>query len=275
VQFGGSGPLHYVPRESFSFGFAVANDSSDRIVITAAHVVVPKHTLIHQIRARLARWKPPSCDGMCAPYDVPRNAYRGAPFTAKPRWVVAVMFDMRLGRCSEIPGASSTPITRFRIGYRTPDGKAHAAVLSLGRTALRLLMPKPEDCAQPRSDLKVQGPDRLFTSSYNTRPGSTGDLCTIAGGSLSFESRLYLLYRRERVFVEIPHFAGVGAYTNAIATLVARKQTVFRTDTAKVHVTTSNGRVVYAHVFAGHYAHHGEKSVPFKIAGEMRCRVTR
>ena len=220
--FGGVGepPMHYTPRGGFSFGFVLENTTNKPIVITAAHVVAPKHTLIHQIRARFHSWNAPPCNGMCIPY-VPFNRSPGAPFTAEPHEGVAVLLSFRFGRCSEITGAKSTPITRFRVGYRTPDGQTHRLVLSLGRAELRLLMPKPEDCARPRSDLRVQGPDRLFTSSENTRPGSVGDVCSIAGGTLSFESRLYLLYARERVYIEIPHFAGKGVYTHAIATLVA------------------------------------------------------
>ena len=275
TYFGSAGgrPMHFTPRGRFSFGFVLENTTGKRIVVTAAHVVEPTHTLIHQIRARFHRWNPPPCNGMCAPYD-PTSSYTGSPFTIRAQEGAAVALNFRFGRCAEIPAANSAPITRFRVGYRTPDGKPHTLVLSLGRAELRLQMPKPEDCAQPRSDLRVQAPDNLFTSSYSTRPGSTGDVCSIAGGTLSFESRLYLLYARERVYVQIPHFAGKGFYTDGIATLVARKKTVFRTETAKVRVTTSNGRVVYAHIFAGHYAHHGEKRVPFKIAGTMRCKLT-
>ena len=278
TYFGSAGGqlLHYTPRGSFSFGFVLENTTDKRIVIKAGHVVEPTHTLIHLIRARFNRWNPPPCppSTSCIPYNVPLSSYTGSPFTVRPQEGAAVELNFHFGRCTDIPTANAAPITRFRVGYRMPDGKARTLVLSLGRAELRLQMPKPEDCAQPRSDLRVQAPDNLFTSSYSTRPGSTGDVCSIAGGTLSFESRLYLLYARERVYVQIPHFAGKGFYTDGIATLVARKKTVFRSETAKVRVTTSNGRVVYAHIFAGHYAHHGEKSVPFKIAGTMRCKLT-
>lgn len=274
----GAQPMHFVPNGHFAVGVVVENRSGQRIVLTAARVVEPRHTLIHQIRTRFHLWSPPHCppDTLCAPYDgfPPRGPIVPLrPLTVRRGKAVGVELVFRLGACREIPSANPAPISRLRVTFRTRTGQTLHRVLSLGRATLHLQMPKPEDCAQPRSDLKVQGPDRLFTSSESTRPGSKGDVCSVAGGMLNFESRLYLLYARERIYLRLPHFTGTGAYDDGIVTLVARGRTVFRSDNAKVRVTKSTGRRVAAHLFAGHYAHHGERSVPFKIAGTMRCRI--
>lgn len=277
VEASGGGPMHFLANRHFAIGVVVENRSGQRIVVTAARVLEPRRTLIHQIRARFHRWNPPHCppDTSCISQSFPLRGpiVPTRPFTVEPRKDVGVELDFRLGSCAEIPGANPAPISRLRVTFRAPDGRIHSRVLWLGRAALRLQMPKPEDCAQPRSSLVVQGPNHLFTSSESTRPGSKGDICSVAGRTLRFRSRLYLLYRRERIYLRLPRFRGRGAYTDGIVTLVARRTIVYRSDAAKVRVTKATRREVFAHVFAGQYAHHHEKSVPFKIAGTMRCRV--
>lgn len=271
--------LRYVPKAHFAVGVVLENTSGQRIAVTDARVLEPQRTLVHQIGTQFYRWSPPKCpqegDIPCPPRAFPLHASgaRPQPLTVKPRRDIGVALDFRLGSCAEIPTASSTPISRLRVTFRLPTGRTHVLVLPLARANLHLRMPKPEDCAQPRSDLKIQAPDRLFTYSEWTKPGSTGDVCSVAGRTLRFRSRLFLLYARERVYLRLTHFTGRGEYDDGIVTLVARGQTVFRTEAAKLRVTTATSHRVVAHLFAGHYAHHHERSVPFLIQGTLRCRV--
>jgi hypothetical protein len=269
--------LRFVPKAHFAVGVVLDNESGKQIVVTAARVVEPRHTLVHQIGTQFHRWSPTTCEGdapcLSGDFQLHSHVAHPRPFTVPRGKALGVELDYRFGSCGEIPAANPAPVSRLRVTFRTPDGRVHARVLSLGRVRIHLLMPKPEDCAQPRSSLFVQAPDNLFTSSESTRPGSKGDVCSVADGALRFRSRMYLLYARERIYLRLPRFTGRGSYADGIATLVARGKTVFRSDTAKVRVIFATSRKVVAHLFAGHYAHHHERSVPFKISGILRCRV--
>jgi hypothetical protein len=282
VALGGSGEgqrLRFLPDRKFALGILLQNDSRGYVVITRAKVVEPTRTLIHQTGSRFHGWRIATCPAgaRCPAPAFPIGsgvAHHPHPFMIEPGGNVGVELDFRLGSCADVPDANAAPISRLRVSYRTSDGPPRQRDFTLGYDSLRLRMPKPEDCAQPRSALFVNDPSHIGTSYLFTIPGSEGDVCTRTGKGLVFRSRAMENNdrARERVEILVPSFAGVGIYKNAIAAAVVRGKTVFET-AAFVRVAKSTGREVFAKVRADRLRPQAA-TAPWRIYGWMRCRVS-
>jgi hypothetical protein len=165
------------------------------VIVERVDVLEPKRTLIHQTGVRFHSLTAPSCPtGAYCPMDLEFRigsgiAHHSRPFTLEPGKLLGVELDFRLGSCADVPSASSAPISQLRVTYRTTGSATQQHVFALGADSLRLRMPKPEDCASPRSTLWVNYPSHIGTSYLFTIPGSKGDVCTRAGGGLVFRSR--------------------------------------------------------------------------------------
>lgn len=275
--------LRFIPDARFAVGVLLENTSRGRLVVTGAEVLEPTRTLVHQIGTQFHPWRPFKCPpGASCPAPVfPLHARvaHPRPFAVAPGKDVGVELDFRLGSCAQIPGAGSTPISRLRVSFRTAGGPIRQRVLALAGAELHLRMPKPEDCAQPRSSLSVDGPQGYSTSYDWTVPGSKGDVCTLRGHTLGFRSRTYrYVYenaRTVRIEVRVPRFAGTGAYSGAVVTVVADGVAVFRSYNGVVTVTKATSHEVVAQVAAGHPPSPNKRGTPFRVYGTMRCRVVR
>ena len=273
--------LRFIPFGQFELGLLLRNTSRGTLVVTNARLLEPRRTLVHQIGTRFHPWHVFKCPpgAMCPAHGFPLKGgpARPRPFSVAVGKYLGVELDLRLGSCAEIPGANPAPITRLRVSFRTATGVTGRRVFALDGAELHLRMPKPEDCAQPRSTLSIEGPQRYATSYYWTEPGSTGDVCTIAGRTLSFESRVYqagIVQRPVRVTVRIRHFAGAGSYRATVSAVVRGRQVVSYPRSI-VTVTAATRRKVIAQVATTRRAAPDGRGTPFKIAGTMRCRVVR
>lgn len=274
--------LRFIPLGQFEIGLLLQNKAAQPLVVVDARVLEPQRTLIHQIGTRFHRWHVFKCPpGALCPlhaFGMKPGPSHPHPFALGARKDVGVELDFRLGSCSQIAGASPAAISRLRVTFRAADGAVRNRTFPLGGAELHLRMPKPEDCAQPRSTLSVEGPQRYMTSYYWTEPGSTGDVCTIGGGTLSFASRVYQagnVLRPVRVDVSLAHFAGTGTYRRAIVSVRAGGRAVYVSRKGLVTVTKATSREIVGTVAAGHRPLPNVKGIPFQISGTMRCSVRR
>jgi hypothetical protein len=282
VALGGSGDgqrLRFLPNRKFAAGILLQNASRAPVVVENAAVVEPARTLIHQTGARFHAWRFAKCPpGASCPAPTFRIgsglAHHPRPFTLQRGGEVGVELDFRLGSCADVPGASSAPISRLRVTFRTAGGRQRQHVFAFGFDSLRLRMPKPEDCSFPRSTLFVNDPSHIGTSYYFTIPGSKGDVCSESGGGLVFRSRAMKNddYVPERVEIRIPGFAGTGTYHGATAAAVVDGKTVFHTP-AVVTVTKATNGEVFAKVQADRLRPQAS-TVPYRIYGWLRYRVS-
>jgi hypothetical protein len=272
IALGGSDAgqrLRFLPNRKFAAGLVLQSESQSPVVVEKVEVLAPRRTLIHQTGARFHPLTMPSCPpGASCPADLTFPigsgvAHRSRPFTLAPGKVVGVELDFRLGSCADVPGAGSTPVSRLRVAYRTAGGPTRQHVFALGGDALVLRMPKPEDCAFPRSTLFVNDPSQIGTSYLFTIPGSKGDVCTRAGHGLVFRSRAMKNDDSlpERVEIHFSPIEGPANNDGARVGVVVAGRTVFHTR-GLLDVTKANGREVFAKVHAG------------RIHGWMRCRVS-
>lgn len=270
VALGGSDNgqrVRFLPNKRFAIGIVLENTSRTSVVVTRTEVVEPPRTLLHQTGARFRSFRASGCSGG-GPCPAPTVrigsgiAHHPRPFSLARGKDMGVELDFRIGSCAEVPGAISAPVSSLRVTFRNPGGTAEQRVLALGSDALRLRMPKPEDCTFPRSELFVNDPQAIGTSYLFTVPGSKGDVCTPAGHALTFRSRALENNDRRAELIEIrfPHFAGKGTYRQAIASIVVGERTAFRS-TALVKVTEASSSRVIARVHTD------------RIYGWMRCRV--
>lgn len=277
--------LRFLPRSQFQLGLLLHNSSRKTFVITAARVIEPEGTLIHQIGTRFHPWHVFKCPpgAMCPAHVFPLKggAADARPYSLAGRKYVGVELDFQLGSCSQIPHANPAPLSRLRVTFRRPDGTTGLRVFSLGPSSLHLRMPKLGDCSDPRSSLSVDGPQQYESSYYWTIPGSTGDVCTIRNGRFYFLSRRYQTHVSrtlsdkyfERVNLQVGHFKGRGSYSTTTVKLVAGKKVVFRKHGAVVNVTKATRREVIATIDAGRKPGNGTRGTPFRIYGTLRCSV--
>jgi hypothetical protein len=270
--------LRFLPNRKFSVGIVVDNDSHTAIVITRADVLEPPRTLIHQTGARFVPFDGSPCtdSGSCpAPtFRIGSGiAHRPHPFTIRPGKEMGVELDFRLGSCADVATASPAPVSRLRVTFHLGGGSTRTTVLPLGYEALRLRMPKPEDCTFPRSQLFVNDPTSLGTSYLFTVPGSKGDVCTRTGTALTFRSRALENNERrpERIEIHFRDFAGKGTYRRAVASIVTDRRTAFKS-TAIVTVTKATSTEVFGQVHAERLRLQANTG-PFRIYGWIRCRV--
>lgn len=270
VALGGSDPqrLRFLPNKNFAAGVVLQNNSRAPVVLTGADVVEPPLTLIHQIGVRFHAFRYSGCSGggscPAATFDIGVGKVRWPrPFTVAPGKQVGVELDFRLGSCADVPGANPATISQLRVSFREERGSTPQHVLALGYDALRLRMPRPKDCAFPRSTLFVNDPNHIGTSYYFTIPGSTSDVCTRTRGALVFRSRAMKNNDSvpERIEIIMPSFEGSGAYHHAIAAVVVGGKTVVESP-ALVDVTKAASHEVFAKVNA------------HRIRGWMRCRIS-
>ena len=142
--------LRFVPGGRFALGVLLHNTSRGRLVLTGAEVVEPPLTLVHQIGTQFHPWNPPKCPpgALCPAYVFPLHA-RAAhphPFAVAPGKDAGLELDFRLGSCADVPGASSTPISRLRVSFHRAGGTVQQRVLPLRGAELHLRMPKPGAC---------------------------------------------------------------------------------------------------------------------------------
>jgi hypothetical protein len=271
IALGGSSAgqrLRFLPDRKFAVGLVLQSESQSPVVVEKVEVLEPRRTLIHQTGARFHRWKtaacPPGADCPATTFPIGSGiAHHPRPVTVEPGAALGVELDFRLGSCVDVPGASSAPISRLRVTYRTRGSSENRHVYALGSDALRLRMPKPEDCVSPRSSLFVNDPSHIGTSYLFTIPGSKGDVCTRTGHGLVFRSRAMKNNDRapERVVIRLSAFAGPAPYDGARVAVVVGGKTLFHTR-ALLEVTKSNGREVFTKVRA------------HRIQGWMRCRIS-
>jgi hypothetical protein len=277
----GGGPdgqrVRFLPHARFALGLVLRNTSHAPVVLTAADVVEPPRTLVRQVGALFHGFTATACSAGSCPAPTFRigsgKSKHPRPFRVAPGRLVGVELDFRLGSCADVLHASSTPISRLRVVYRSRGIAVRQHVFVLGSDSLRLRMPKPEDCTFPRSTLFVNDPSHIGTSYYFTLPGSRGDVCTNTGHGLVFRSRAYKNNDRrpERVEIRFPHFAGTGSYRDAIAAVVVDGRTVFDA-AATARVTKATSHEVFARVRADRLRSQAG-TVPWRIYGWMRCRV--
>lgn len=277
--------LRFLPRAQFQLGLLLQNRSKTPLEITAARVVAPPRSLIHQIGTHFHRWHvfkcPPGAFCPAHVFPLKGGAGRPRPFALAARRYVGVELDFALGSCKDIPGANPAALSRLRVTFRRPDGTTGRRVFSLGATSIILRMPKPADCKDPRSTLSIDGPQRYESSNYWTVPGSTGDVCTIRNGMLNFVSRKYQTeisraysdLHYEEVTFHLDRFKGPGAYGDGTVKLIAAKRTVWRSHTPVVQVTKATKREVIATIEAGRLPSGTTRGIPFHITGTMRCSV--
>lgn len=276
--------LRFVPRSEFKLGLIMQNRSGSKIVVSAARVIEPAGTLIHQIGTRFHSWHVFNCppNTSCPAHVLPLT---GGPAVPRPYALghgkyVGVELDFQLGSCGQIPHANPEPLSRLRVTFRQ-DGTTERRVFSLGASSLHLRMPKPGDCADPRSSLSVDGPQQYESSYYWTIPGSTGDVCQIHNGRLDFVSRKYQTHVSrtssprffERVTFHLKRFHGTGTYDRGTVKLIAGKEIVFRSHRPTIDVTKLTRHELVATVEAGRKPVSGERGTPFRITGTMRCRL--
>lgn len=286
---GGGELLRFIPRSRFELGLLLVNNSGGTLEVTGARVLAQRQALIHQVGTHFHPWRVFKCPPgalSCPAHVFPLEGGAGTtqPYSLAARKEVGVELDFRLGSCAQIPGASSAPVSRLRVGFRRPNGTLGHRILSLGATTLHLRMPKPEDCAAPRSFLSVDGPQQYESGNDWTIPGSTGDVCAVRNGRLSFRSRKYQtsIGRRysprhfERVAVLVGDFHGTGTYDHGTTLkLVTGGKTVFRKHDSTVQVTKATAREVIATLDAGRLPSGTTRGIPFHVSGTMRCRVVR
>lgn len=278
---GGGELLRFSPKAHVGLGAILQNRSGMRLVITGARVLVPPHTLMHQIGTRFHPWKPrtcpsrASCPGQSFPIDTHPYRMEPKPFTVRPGRDVGIELDFVLGSCAEIRGANPAPLTRLRVTFRRPDGSIGDRIVSLeGASSIQLRTPKPGDCAQPRSSLSVNGPQKWSTSELWTIPGSTGDVCTIRHGSLDFTSREYQIHiwkdysykHWERVALHVDHFRGLGAYQGVVSVTTAGGRVWLQRSTRNIEVKMSTPREIFALIQAG-------RQPKGAVRGMVRCRI--
>lgn len=281
VALGGSGPqrLRFLPGKKFAAGVLLQNDSRTPVFLSRADVVEPPLTLIHQIGVRFHAFRYAGCSGgaSCpAPtFDIGVGKVREPrAFTVAPGKQVGVELDFRLGSCADVPKANPATISQLRVTFRDKGGSTRQHVLALGYHAMRLRMPKPEDCAQPRSTLSVNDPSHIGTSYLFTIPGSTGDVCTKTERGLAFRSRAMKNddSRPERLEITFRSFAGVGVYHDVAAAAVVGTRALFHTAVV-ADVTKATSHEVFANV-RGDKLRPEPGTVPYRIYGWMRCRVS-
>lgn len=278
--------LRFIPHGQFQIGLVLENKTPRRLVVTAARVLEPPRTLIRQIGTHFHPWRAFTCPpGAFCPlrsFRLTPGTARAEPFAVASGKEVGVELDFQLGSCAQIPLANPSPIAHLRVTYRTAGGGVRNRVFPLGGAELRLRMPRRGDCAQPRSTLSVDGPQRYESSSYWTVPGSAGDVCAIRNGSLSFESRPYQTRlsqpppnrHSERILLRLARFKGTGAYDTGVVTVVAAAgKQIYRSRKAQVTVTKATRREVIAQVVAGREPGPNTKGIPFRVSGTVRCKL--
>jgi hypothetical protein len=274
-----SGTVRFMPHARFFMGVVLQNTSHTRVVVKTVRVIEPPRTLIHQVGTDFQRFQPRRCPrGVhCPAPTFPIGSAKNLhphPYTVAPGKLVGVDLGFRLGSCSAVPGANPAPISRVSVTFRRADGSMHKQTLDLDGAAFHLLMPTPEDCTFPRSNLTVNSNYPLTTDVYFTYRGSKGDVCVRTRSGLSFRSRAMKNDdgRPERIEIRVPHFSGTGAYYRAHATIVVGRKRVFRHG-ARLIVTRATSTEVFAQVRVHRLRHPRFDGLPYSIYGAMRCRV--